>query len=171
MSDSPSKKQLLDAIEKLEKDGNFGGFLIDIGLGAVGAVGAGAAVATFGTSSLLFGLITVAPPVGLVVGGAAAGALALVGLKKILFDGTFSEGKKSEMIRQFKEQLKDIESKERASNIKESDKKRFIISLKEVVQLNLLDPEKAKKLIDAVNQGKMSISEAIRYIEDLLKNI
>ena len=39
---------LLKAIEKLEKDDNLGGFLVDVGLGAVGAVGAGAAVAAFG---------------------------------------------------------------------------------------------------------------------------
>lgn len=74
----PTKEELLKTIDKLKKDNNLGEFLVDIGLGAVGAVGAGTAVAAFGGTSILFGLITVAPPVGLVVGGAAA----LVGVKK-----------------------------------------------------------------------------------------
>ena len=91
---TPTKEQILKAIEQLEKNPHDKlGILGDIGIGVVGAVGAGAAVAAFGGIPLLFGLITVAPPVGLVVGGAALGAAALVGVKRI-FDGTFDEEKK-----------------------------------------------------------------------------
>ena len=76
---TPTKEQILKAIEQLEKNPNDKlGILADIGIGVVGAASAGAAVAAFGGTSLLFGLITVAPPVGLVVGGAALGAAALV---------------------------------------------------------------------------------------------
>lgn len=134
----PTKEQLLKAIEKLEKDDNLGGFLVDVGLGAVGAVGAGAAVAAFGGTSILFGLITVAPPVGLVVGGAALGGAALVGIKKIFFDGTFDEGKKTELLRQLKDQLREVEAKERASKIKESDKSKLIVLLKEPIKYDLI---------------------------------
>jgi hypothetical protein len=136
----PTKEQLLKAIEKLEKDDNFGGFLVDVGLGAVGAVGAGAAVAAFGGTSILFGLITVAPPVGLVVGGAALGGAALVGIKKIFFDGTFDEGKKTELLRQLKDKLREAEAKERASKITESDKSKLIIlssKFKSNISLNI----------------------------------
>ena len=44
-----TKEQLLKAIEKLEKNPHDKlGILADIGIGAVGAVGAGAAVVAFG---------------------------------------------------------------------------------------------------------------------------
>jgi hypothetical protein len=164
----PTKEQLLKAIEKLEKDDNFGGFLVDVGLGAVGAVGAGAAVATFGGTSILFGLITVAPPVGLVVGGAALGGAALVGIKKIFFDGTFDEGKKTELLRQLKDQLREVEAKERSSKIKESDKSKLIVMLKEPIKYDLISPEKAQKLIDAVASGKLPLTEAYELIKNLL---
>jgi hypothetical protein len=114
---TPTKDQILKSIEQLEKNPHDKlAILGDIGIGVVGAVGAGAAAAAFGGASFLFGLITVAPPVGLVVGGAALGAAALVGAKRMLFDGTFDQGKKAEMLKQLKEQLRDVEAKERASN-------------------------------------------------------
>lgn len=107
-----TKNQIIKAIEELENNPDDKlGILADIGIGAAGAVGAGAAVAAFGGTSLLFGLITVAPPIGLIVGGAALGGAALVGLKRVFFDGTFTEGKRTELLSQLKKQLKDIEAK------------------------------------------------------------
>ena len=166
---TPTKEQILKAIEQLEKNPHDKlGILGDIGIGVVGAVGAGAAVAAFGGIPLLFGLITVAPPVGLVVGGAALGAAALVGVKRI-FDGTFDEGKKKEMLDNLKKQLKDIEDKETASNLKDSDKTKFIVSLKEPVRLNLISPKDAQDLIRAVESGQIAIKEAIKMVEDVVK--
>lgn len=166
---TPTKEQILKAIEQLEKNPHDKlGILGDIGIGVVGAVGAGAAVAAFGGIPLLFGLITVAPPVGLVVGGAALGAAALVGVKRI-FDGTFDEGKKKEMLDNLKKQLKDIEDKETASNLKDSDKTKFIVSLKEPVRLDLISPKDAQDLISAVESGKIAIKEAIKMVEDVVK--
>ena len=73
-----TKEQILKAIEELEKNPDDKlGILADIGIGVVGAGAAGAAVAAFGGTSIFFGLIAVAPPVGLVVGGAALGAAAI----------------------------------------------------------------------------------------------
>lgn len=166
---TPTKEQILKAIEQLEKNPHDKlGILGDIGIGVVGAVGAGAAVAAFGGIPLLFGLITVAPPVGLVVGGAALGAAALVGVKRI-FDGTFDEGKKKEMLDNLKKQLKDIEDKETASNLKDSDKTKFIVSLKEPVRLDLISPKDAQDLISAVESGKIAIKEAIKMVEEVVK--
>src|SRR4028118_1489042 len=103
-----TKEQILKSIEQLEKNPHDKlGILADIGLGVVGAASAGAAAAAFGGGSILFGLIAVAPPVGLVVGGAALGAAALVGVKRMLFDGTFDQGKQAEILKQLKEQLRD----------------------------------------------------------------
>jgi hypothetical protein len=168
---TPTKEQILKAIEQLEKNPhNKLGILADIGIGVVGAAGAGAAVAAFGGTSLLFGLITVAPPVGLVVGGAALGAAALVGAKRILFDGTFTDGKKAELLRQLKDQLKEVEAKERASKLEDTDKTKFIILLKEPVRLNLISPKEAQDLIRAVERGQMHLKEAYHLVEDIIKS-
>ncbi|MEG3922994.1 hypothetical protein QUA07_28335 [Microcoleus sp. T3_A4] len=166
---TPTKEQIMKAIEQLEKNPHDKlGILAEIGIGVVGAVSAGAAVAAFGGASFLFGLITVAPPVGLVVGGAALGAAALVGVKRI-FDGNFNEGKQAEMLKNLKEQLRDVEAKERASKLEDSDKTKFIVSLKEPVRLDLISPKDAQDLISAVESGQIAIKEAIKMVEDVVK--
>jgi hypothetical protein len=165
-----TKEQILKAIEQLEKNPNDKlGILADIGIGVVGAGAAGAAVAAFGGTSILFGLVAVAPPVGLVVGGAALGAAALVGAKRIFFDGTFNEGKKAEMLKQLKEQLREVETKERASKLGESDKTKFIVSLKEPVRLNLISPKEAQDLMRAVESGQIPIKEAINMVKAIIE--
>ncbi len=73
-------------------------------------------VIAFGTKTALWDLITVAPPVGLLVGGVALRSAGFLGIKRI-FDGTFTEVQKSEILRNLKELLKDIEAKERALNL------------------------------------------------------
>jgi len=166
---TPTKEQILKSIEQLEKNPHDKlGILADIGIGVVGAAGAGAAVAAFGGIPLLFGLITVAPPVGLVVGGAALGAAALVGVKRI-FEGNYNEGKQEEMLKNLKEQLRDVEAKERASKLEDSDKTKFIVSLKEPVRLDLISPKDAQDLISAVESGQIAIEEAIKMVEDVVK--
>ncbi|MEG4405883.1 hypothetical protein [Microcoleus sp. MON2_D5] len=165
-----TKEQILKAIEQLEKNPHDKlGILADIGIGVVGAGAAGAAVAAFGGTSILFGLIAVAPPVGLVVGGAALGAAALVGAKRIFFDGTFNEGKKAEMLQQLKEQVREVETKERASKLGESDKTKFIVSLKEPVRLNLISPKEAQDLMRAVESGQIPIKEAINMVKAIVE--
>lgn len=165
-----TKEQILKAIEQLEKNPNDKlGILADIGIGVVGAGAAGAAVAAFGGTSILFGLVAVAPPVGLVFGGAALGAAALVGAKRIFFDGTFNEGKKAEMLQQLKEQLREVETKERASKLGESDKTKFIVSLKEPVRLNLISPKEAQDLMRAVESGQIPIKEAINMVKAIVE--
>jgi len=165
-----TKEQILKAIEQLEKNPHDKlGILADIGIGVVGAGAAGAAVAAFGGTSILFGLIAVAPPVGLVVGGAALGAAALVGAKRIFFDGTFNEGKKAEMLQQLKEQQREVETKEKASKLGESDKTKFIVSLKEPVRLNLITPKEAQDLMRAVETGQIPIKEAINMVKAIVE--
>lgn len=167
---TPTKEQILKSIEQLEKNPHDKlRILADIGIGVVGAAGAGAAVAAFGGTSVLFGLWAVAPPVGLVVGGAALGAAAFVGVKRMLFDGTFDDGKKAEILKNLKEQQRDIEAKERASKLEDSDKTKFIVSLKEPVRLNLISPKDAQDLISAVERGQIAIKEAIKMVEDVVK--
>ena len=167
---TPTKEQILKSIEQLEKNPHDKlGILADIGIGVVGAAGAGAAAAAFGGASFFFGLWVVAPPVGLVVGGAALGAAALVGVKRMLFDGNFDQGKQAEMLKQLKEQLRDVEAKERGSKLQDSDKTKFIVSLKEPVRLDLISPKDAQDLISAVERGQIAIKEAIKMVEDVVK--
>ncbi|MEG4839315.1 hypothetical protein [Microcoleus sp. B9-D4] len=166
---TPTKEQILKSIEQLKKNPHDKlGILADIGIGVVGAAGAGAAVAAFGGVPVLFGLWVVAPPVGLVVGGAALGAAALVGIKRI-FDGNFDQGKQEEILKNLEKQLTDIEDKERAYNLKDSDKTKFIVSLKEPVRLDLISPKDAQDLIRAVESGQIAIKEAIKMVEDVVK--
>jgi hypothetical protein len=166
-----TKEQLLKAIKELEENPHDKlNILADLGIGVVGAVGAGAAVAAFGGIPILFGLITLAPPIGLVVGGAALGAAALVGAKKMFFDGTFNDGKKAEMLKQFYEQKKDFEEKERASKLGDNDKTNLIILLKEPIRLDLISPEDAQDLIRAVENGQMPLKEAYNLVENVIKS-
>jgi len=165
-----TKEQILKAIEQLEKNPHDKlGILADVGVGVVGAGAAGAAVATFGGTSILFGLIAVAPPVGLVVGGAALGAAALVGAKRIFFDDTFNKGKQEEILKQLKELLREVEAKERASKLEDSDKTKFIVSLKEPVRLDLISPQDAQDLMRAVETGQMPIKEAIEIVQAIVE--
>ncbi|MBE9097526.1 hypothetical protein [Tychonema sp. LEGE 07203] len=167
-----TKEQILKAIEELAKNPDDKlGILAEIGIGVVGAGAAAGAVAAFGGTSILFGLIAVAPPVGLVVGAAALGAAALVGAKRIIFDGNFNEGKKAEMLQQLKEQLREVEAKERASKVRDSDsdKTKFIVSLKEPVRLNLITPQRAQDLMRAVESGQIPITDAIKMVQAIVE--
>lgn len=167
----PTKDQLLKAIEDLEKNPNDNlGFLADIGIGAVGAAGGGAAASVLGSSAIFFGLLPVAAPLGVVVGGAALGGMALVGLKKVLFDGTYMEGKKAEMLNQLKEQLRDVEAKERASHIKDDDKTKFHLFLKDPIMLDWISPQDAQSLINAVQNGQMPLTEAYKLVQNLINS-
>lgn len=165
-----TKEQILKAIEELEKNPDDKlGILADVGIGVVGAGAAAGAVAAFGGVPFLFGLVVVAPPVGLVVGAAALGAAALVGAKRIIFDGTFNEGKKEAMLEQLKEQRREVEAKERASKVRDSDKTKFIVSLKEPVRLNLITPQRAQDLMRAVESGQIPITEAIKMVQAIVE--
>lgn len=61
-------------------------------------------------------------------------------------------------------------AKERASKLGESDKTKFIVSLKELLRLNLITPEDAEKLIKAVENGQMPLKDAIKMVKDLVKS-
>jgi hypothetical protein len=170
---TPTKEQLLKAIEQLENNPDDKlGILADLGIAAVGAAGFGAAAAAFGGGvvPILFGLIAipVAAPLGVVAGAAVLGGAALVGAKKMLFDGTYLEGKKAEILNQLKEQLREVEAKERKSSLGENDKTKFIVFLKEPLKAGIISAEDAHRLMTAVENGQMSLKEAYRLVKNLL---
>ncbi|MBW4679900.1 MAG: hypothetical protein KME19_07280 [Microcoleus vaginatus WJT46-NPBG5] len=172
MSDTKTltKEQILKAINKLKTNPHDKiGILSDIGIGAVGAAGAGYAASIFGASTFLW-LIPITAPIAVVAGGAALGGLALVGVKKILFDGSFNDGKKAEMLKQLEQQLREVEAKERASEIQAIDKTKFIILLEEPISLDLISPEDAQNLMANIENGKTSLKEAYKLVQDLIKS-
>ena len=87
----------------------------------------------------------------------------------LFFDGTFNEGKQAEILKQLKEQLREVEEKERASKVGDSDKTKFIVSLKEPIRLNLISPKDAQDLMRAVESGQMPIKEAIKMVQAIVE--
>jgi hypothetical protein len=169
----PSKEQLLKKIEELKKNPHDKfQILSDIGIGAVGAVGAGAAAFAFGgtTASVLFGLVAipVAAPFGVVAGAAVLGGAAFVGAKRVLFDGTYNEGKTAEIRKQLEERFKEIEAKERRASLEEKDKTEFITFLEEPLKANLISAKDAYRLIMAIENGQMSLQEAYRLVKNII---
>ncbi len=167
-----SKKELLDAINRLKAGGDSGIFLADIGAAGIGAFGGGAAALAFGggVAPALFGLVAVpfAAPLAVVAGGTLLGGAALFGVKRALMDGTYHEGKIAEIIRQKEDELREIEVKERTNSIKKADRDKFHIFLSQPIKLDLITPEDAQNLMELVETGKMAISEAYKMVGDTL---
>ncbi len=174
-----TKEKLIDIIEKLEKNpSDRVGILADIGVTALGAVGAGAAAAVLGTTTASIPIITavtgigmvVAAPVALVAGAAVAGGAAIYGVSRLIKDGGFNEGKRKQLLNEYKDRLKDIEAKERQSNFDEHDKTSFYSFLKEPLKHNLINPDDAHQLIQAVENGHIPLSEAYKLVEKVLSD-
>jgi hypothetical protein len=174
-----TKDQLLKIIEKLEKNPNDRvGILADIGVAALGAAGAGAAAAVLGTTTASIPMITaltgigmvVAAPVALVAGAAAAGGAAVYGVSRLIKDGGFHEGKRNQLLNEYKEKLREVEAKERQSNFDEHDRTRFYSFLKEPLKHNLISPNDAQQLMQAVENGHISLSEAYKLVGQVLSD-
>ncbi|HEY9625517.1 MAG TPA: hypothetical protein V6C78_34675 [Crinalium sp.] len=179
MSKKMTKEQLLKAIGRLEKNPNDRvGILAEVGITAAGAVGAGAAAALFGATTAAIPIITVltgatipvAAPLALVAGAAVAGAAAMYGVVKLVKDGGIHEGKQKQLLDEYKERLKEIEIKERSSKLDENDKTKFHLFLREPLQHDLISPDDAYQLMQAVENGHLSLSEAYKLVGQLFSN-
>lgn len=147
----------------------------DIGAVGIGAAGAGAAAFAFGGTAVpvMFGLfaIPVAAPIAVVAGAAVLGGGALFGMKRALFDGTYTEGKKAELIRQMEDELRKTKARERQDKVSKEDKKKFHLFLEEPIRYDLMTPKEAQKLMELVETGKLDISEAYRTVLDMLAEL
>jgi hypothetical protein len=179
-----SKKQLLDMIDALEKNpedkgrilGDAGITLTGIGLGAAAA----GTVASVAGATSIFGLTTAASwlgvglvsatPVGWILGVAAAGGALAYGVSRLIHDGGLAEGRKLELLQKYREDANNIEIKERAGNITDSDKTTFIVATKELIEKDVISADEALELIEYVQQGIIPISQAYSMIENLLKD-
>ncbi|MBH8572939.1 hypothetical protein I8752_07890 [Nostocaceae cyanobacterium CENA369] len=173
---NPNKEQLLRTIERLERNPDDKvGILADVGITALGVAGAGAAAAFFGTTTASIPIITaltgigmvVAAPVGLVAGAAVAGGAAVYGISRLIKDGGFNEGKRNQLLHEYREKLREVEAKDKRSEVKEHDITDFYVFLKEPLKLNLLSAEDAYQLIQAVENGQIPLSEAYKLVGQL----
>lgn len=177
-----TKKQLIKVIDDLKKRPNDRiRILGDVGISVVGA-GLGAAAASTVAGALgitsIAGVTTVASwvgvtavsatPIGWVIGAAAVGAGAAYGVSRIIHGGGLSEGRKSELLQQYKQEIRNMEAKENAESITQEDKDSFIFSLKELIAKDAIKPDEAKALIEYVENGIIPISEAFKTVYNLL---
>ncbi|WP_334781299.1 hypothetical protein [Nostoc sp.] len=107
----------------------------------------------------------------IVAGAAVLGGAAIFGAKRFLIDGTHHEGKREEMLRQLRDQLREIEAKERQFDISEKDKTQLYSFLKEPLKLDLISVEDAQQIIELVETGKMSISDAYKAIREVMSEV
>ncbi|MEP0872702.1 hypothetical protein NDA01_23055 [Trichocoleus desertorum AS-A10] len=172
-----TKEQLIKAIEKIERNpSDRTSVFTGLGATALGAAGAGAAAALFGTTTASIPIITavtgigmvVAAPAALVAGAAVAGGAALYGVSRLIKDEGFHEGKRKQLLNEYKDKLKDVEAKERKSNLNDDDKTKFYSLLKELLKHNLISSEDAYELMQAVENGQIPLSEAYKLVEDIL---
>ena len=177
-----TKDQLIKMIDRLEKNpedkirllGDMGITFIGAGLGATAAgsiAGAVGATSIFGLTAVaeLVGLsVFASTPVGWIVGTTLAGGILAYGISRLIRDGGLAEGRKLELLQQYRKAAKDMQAKEQAASITESDKNAFIISIRELIDKDILSPDEAADLITHVEQGRIPLSQAFSMIESLL---
>lgn len=185
MSSQPkvTKKQLLRVIKDLESRpddrvrilGDFGITSVGVGLGAaasgaVAAIAGATSIPVVTTAASWFGITAVAAtPVGWVVGAAMAGGALAYGVSRLIRNGGMSEGRKRELLIAYRERLQEMQRREQSQQIAAPDRTRFIISLRDMIDADVLSPTNAFRLIEAVEKGAMPISQAYQMVSDLLE--
>ena len=179
-SKKPSKEDILEAIEKLERNPNARTKILgEMGVAGIGVVGLGALATVFGTSTAPIPIVTaltgvgmtVAAPVTLVAGAAIAGGAAAYGLTKLATSGAYDKGKQEEIKQKLKDQFKEIEVEEQKAGLTDENKNSFIIFLKEPLKLDLITAEQAQELIGLVENGQMNLEEAYGLLDGIFQEI
>jgi hypothetical protein len=187
ISQTISKKQLLNVIDELQqKPGDRVRLLGDLGIttlgGTLGVAAAGTVAALAGataipavtTAASWIGITVVAAtPVGWLIGGAAAGGAIAYGVSRLIHNGGLSEGRRAELLVHYQERLQAIRRKEtRTENgeqVSVGDKNQFIGALREIVARNAIQPVRALDLIQNVENGRISLSDAYRAVTGILR--
>lgn len=177
-----SKDQLLKLIDGLEKNPNDKVRVLgDVGISVVGAglgaAAAGTLAAAAGATSILgvtsaagaLGVTVVAAtPVGWVLGSAAAAGAAAYGVSRLIKNGSLSEGRKAELLNRYRDEAREAEAKETAGTITDDDRTKFIVSLRELIEKELMPADLAFRLIEQVERGGLPISKALVFVGELL---
>lgn len=178
-----SRTQLLKLIDELEKNprdklrilGDAGITTLGAGLGAAAAgtlataAGATSILGVTTAASWVGVTVVAATPVGWIIGGAALAGAVAYGFSRMVGGGGMAEGRKSELLQQYREDARAIDAKERAGTIVSKDRTRFILSMRELIDKNAIPPETAFKLIAQVEQGRIPLTQAFSLIQSLLK--
>lgn len=180
----PTKKQMIRTLEKLKKNPKMKERILgDAGITVMGGVLGGASagsvagltgVTTIGgltTAASWLGITAVAAtPVGWVAGSAVIGAGAAYGISRLIRGAAYSEAKRKQLVRDIENRITDIERKEAASCVTESDKVDFMLSLLEPLRRNLISPEHVRKLMEGIYNGTIKLSDACRSMERIAKS-
>lgn len=154
--------------------GDAGITVLGTGLGAAAA----GTIATAAGATSVWGLTSVAgwlgfsavaaTPIGWVIGCAAVAGGAAYGISRLIRGGSLSEGRKFELLQKYREERAAILVKELLGEINEVDRLRFLFSIRELVEKDILPPTDAFRLIEQVERGGIPISVAIANINALL---
>ncbi len=178
-----TKEKLLKLIDELEKkpDDRVRS-LSEIGITAfgasLGAKAAGSVAAAVGATSI-FGVTSAAgwiglsivgtTPVGWVLAVAAAAGMFVYTLSRLIRNGGKAEGRKAELLTNYREEARLVAAKEAVGNITDSDRTQFIVSLNELIEKGLIAPYAAFRFIEQVERGGLPISQAFSLISRLLE--
>jgi hypothetical protein len=177
-----TKKRLLRLISELESNPNDKGRILGESGIVIAGVGLGAAaagtVASMAGATSIWGISTLAgwaglslaaaTPVGWIVGCAAVAGAIFYAVARLIRGGALSEGRKKQLLQKYKDDLRRIKAVERIQATSAYDRTRFICSLKELIEKDLLTPHMAFRLIEQVEAGRIPISQAIELIQDIL---
>lgn len=180
-----TKAELLKLIDRLETTpndkvrilGDAGITIVGAGLGAAAAgtlATAAGVTSIFGVTSIAgwLGLTVVAAtPVGWVLGGAAAAGAAAYTVSRLIRSGGLSEGRKAELLNRYREEARSVAAKEAAGSINDSDRTRFIVALRELIDKDMIPPDVAFRFIEQVERGGVPISQAFSMIHSLLAEV
>jgi hypothetical protein len=178
-----TKKQLLKVIADLQASpsdrvrilGDVGITSVGVGLGAaaagtVAAIAGATSIPVVTTAASWLGVAAVAAtPVGWTIGVALAGGAVAYGVSRMIRDGGLSEGRKRELLQLYRERLEELKRREQAEEIGASDRNRFIASLRELIEKDVITPQKAFQLIDVVERGAMPLAQAYSLVAALLE--
>lgn len=179
----PTKEQLVRMIDELEKNPDDKGRILgDIGITVLGVVSGAAAAGTLASvvgATSVWGLTSAASwlgltavsatPVGWIIGTAVAGGALAYSVSRMIHGGGLSEGRKLELLQKYREEANFIDAKEISGSISDKDRTAFIISLRELIDKDAISPEKAIKLIEQVEHGRIPISQAIELVQAILR--
>lgn len=177
-----SKEQLIQLIRDLEKRPNDKVRILgDAGITVIGAglgVAAAGTLATVAGATSIAGLTTAAgwvgltvvgaTPAGWIIGSAAAAGAVAYGVSRLIRNGGLAEGRKAELLQTYREEVLRAEAKERTGSIQADDRTRFVLSLRELIDKNVIPPLNAFRLIEQIEQGRISISQGFALIQGLL---
>jgi hypothetical protein len=180
-----TKARLLQLIDELEK---YPHDKVRI-LGQVGIVSMAVAVGTpvaatavisgvtylFGwpTAVKLFGWAAIgigSGPAALIFGAAAALGYIAYAMTRLVHGGGLAEGRKAELLEKYREDVICMKAKENRRLVTGMDRTQFILSLRDLIDHDAIPVSNAFKMIELVEQGRISLSHASSLLQNLLSD-